>query len=126
MAKAATQFADVVNEESTQVWAGVLADSAGSPIGSGALDTLVMSFFDLESGTIVNSRSGQDILNANNVVVDGSGVITWTLQPADTTLIDATKTHETHRAEIRGTYNSGAGTLKHDVDFKIRNFVKLP
>ena len=52
------------------------------------ISTLVLDYFDDTAGSTINSRSDQDIKNANNVTVSALGEIVWTLQAADTTCVD--------------------------------------
>lgn len=68
-----------------------LEDEAGDPIPSADLVTLTLSVWEKKSGTTVNSRSAQSVLNTNNVTVHAtSGLVTWSVQTGDTTLVDTT------------------------------------
>jgi len=54
------------------------------------ISTLVMDYFDVSSDATINSRSDQDVKNANNVEITTLGQIKWTLQTLDTTVQDST------------------------------------
>lgn len=51
-----------------------------------ALTTLTLTLYDDSTGTIINSRNQQNVLDQNNVVFSGNTII-WTLQPADNIIV---------------------------------------
>lgn len=77
-----------------------LRDNDGAVIPVASLSTLTMTLRDAKSGSIVNSRSAQDVLNTNGVTVDSSGALVWTIAVADTTLLDSSLESEEHVAEF--------------------------
>jgi len=84
-----------------------LLDNAGAVIPVANLSALTMTLRDARSGSIVNSRSAQNVLNSNGVTVNSSGALVWTIAILDTTLLDATLESEEHAAEILFTTTSG-------------------
>jgi hypothetical protein len=69
MSVAPTIFLTPINEKSTAVYRVALKDENEQAIGSGSIDSLTLTFSDVGNGAIINSRQGQNILNANNVEV---------------------------------------------------------
>ena len=82
----------------------------GLPVAD--LTTLILThYFGKVPSTIINSRDGQDVKNANNVTVDSDGLVTWLVQEEDTALVANTSgPSEEHVALFKFTYNSGAQT----------------
>jgi len=96
------------------------------------ISTLTLQLIDEISQTDVNSRTGNNHLNTNNVTVNTSGVLTWNLQPADTTVINTSLVDEPsveeHRAVFVATYvdtDSNTKTLIHEHIVAVRNYVPL-
>ena len=54
------------------------------------ISSLVLDFKNESDGATINSRSNQNVLNANNVTIDALGEVKWSVQAADTTVQDAT------------------------------------
>ena len=77
-----------------------LRDNDGAVIPSASLSTLTLTLRDAKSGSIVNSRNAQDVLNTNGVTVNSSGALVWTIAIADTTLLDSTLESEEHVGEF--------------------------
>jgi hypothetical protein len=87
---------------------------------------LTLTYYHVADGSIINNREGQDILNANGVTFHAtSGLLTWTLQPADTVIVLDSYAVERHRALLEWTLNNGV-TGKHEVDILVRNLGKVP
>lgn len=100
----------VVKQSSSATWTGYIYDASGSAIASADIASMTMTLYDKSSGTIINSRNGQDILNANNVTVHAtSGLVTWELQPADNIIESTTleeRKSEEHIALVIVTYDT--------------------
>lgn len=61
-----------------------LKDNLGVAVPLATITSLRVTLYDRSTGTIINSRNNQDVLNANNVTVHAtSGLVTWSVQPAD-------------------------------------------
>ena len=73
-----------VDEEETAIYGTTIQDEDGNGIAAASLDALTLTLYLRGAPTtIINSRDGQDVLNANNVTVSAAGVLEWTMQPAD-------------------------------------------
>jgi hypothetical protein len=67
----------------TAVFTATLRDKDGAAIAAASLTSLSLTLTDAHSGGVVNSRNAQNVLNANNVTVNSSGGLVWTIQIAD-------------------------------------------
>lgn len=110
-------------EQATGVYTATITGNDGvTPIPLASLLTLALTLYVLKSdGTqaIVNSRDAQNVLNLNNVTVHAtSGLLTWSIQAADTTLIEAIP-FERHIALFEWTTASVAG--KHELILVVKN-----
>ena len=92
-----------VRELSSGIYTAVLRDEASLPIPDTTLDTLTLSLYDTLTQTYINSRQQQDVLNANGVTIDGSGNLTWLVEPEDHVLLGI-RGFETHRAVFEYTW----------------------
>ena len=107
-------------EGTNAVYTSQLLDETGTPIPGATLTAAVLTFYDRLTGAIVNGRSAQNVLNANNVVIDGSGNLTWTMPPADHPVLATgrpTPSAERHIAFFTFTWPTGA--LEHNVAFDV-------
>ena len=114
-----------VVERKTGVYSFDLKDEDGVAVPSGSLTGATLTLEALESSAIVNSRSAQNVLNANNVTIDAAGKVTWTIQEADMAILDTALPMETHRATFIFSWGSGR-KAPHEVDFAIENLRKVP
>lgn len=124
MAKEPKQFSTVVNEKTSAVYSAQLEDENGVPIGSGIIDSLTLTLSNVDDGAIVNSRNAVNALNANDVVVTSGGLLTYTMQPADTAIVDTSKASEVRRATFQMQFNTVSFSTW-DVDFVIRNLTQV-
>jgi hypothetical protein len=109
-----------VRERSTGVYTAVLKDEAGVVIPAASLASLTLSLYDVASATILNERDDQDALNTNNVTVDGSGNLAWSVQPADHAVVSTrANAIERHRAVFRYSWSGGAKQDWHAVEFLV-------
>ena len=111
-----------VREKSTGRYTATLTDELGVVIPLSSMTTLKLSLYDVRTGTALNSRTLQDVLNANNVTYHAtSGLLTWSVQPADHAIVSARTdlTVERHRAVFDFTWNSGAKRDWHAVEFEV-------
>lgn len=67
----------------------VPTDLDGAEIIKANLITMTITIFDFFSSTVVNSRNAQNVIDANDGMVDTAGVLTLRLQPADTAVVGA-------------------------------------
>lgn len=126
MAENKTVLEDIIPERSSPKITATVQDEAGDGIAASSLDTLTLTLYNLSDAdkTIINSRSDQDVLNTNNVTVDSSGNLVWSVQALDTIIVSA-PVLEQHRAVFAWTYSSGTKTGRYTIDMTIRNLEKV-
>jgi hypothetical protein len=117
-----------VLERTTCLYSAQLTDEAGDAIAAANLSTLTLTLYDQVSKAIINARDDQDVLNANNVTVDASGNLQWTLQPDDNPIIGARRAGltETHIALFEWTWNAGSKQGRHEVTIEVQQIEKVP
>lgn len=117
-----------VHENSTVKIAATICDENGAAIAASSLTTLTLTLYDKTSGTVINSRDGQNVLNTNNVTVSSAGTLVWTMQPADNVIIGtvADGQTETHVALWEWTWASGAKGSNHEQEIKVEQIDKVP
>lgn len=113
-----------VKEQQSGLESFTLVDELGVAVPASALTTATLTLSMIPTGTIVNNRNGQNVLNANNVTIDGQGVVTWAVQPADMAILDDTRRLEVHRALFIFTWGQNK-QLPFEIDFEIENLSKL-
>lgn len=120
-------FNEKIAEESSGQLKFTLTDETGlaGTMSAGALTTMTLTLYLAEVLTIINGRNKQNVLNANDVVIDGSGVVTWTIKPADQAIIGSAPT-ENHLALFEWSWDSGAKKGKYLFSFTITNFDLVP
>ena len=125
MAENITELPDIIHQGTTPKLTFDIENEDGVVIPSASLTTLTLNLFNLddEDNTILNSRTDQDVLNANNVTVSGAGAGVWSMQVGDTAMV-GTGYIEGHRAVFKWTYDSGNKTGDHIIDMRIRNMIK--
>jgi hypothetical protein len=75
-----------------------VTDETGGVVPPSALSALTLTYYDVRSEAIINSRDTQPALNQNGVTMDTQGVVRWQLVPGDSVLIHAQPDIEPHRA----------------------------
>jgi len=105
-----------------------LVDEDGDDLALTSIDTLKMTLYytnprlttgDRNHLATINSRYGQDIKNANNVVVSSAGLVTWSVMPADSAKLDSATEEEIHVALVTWTYSSGKqGSIEFTMNVK--------
>lgn len=119
----ATKFEGIL-ERTSRKYSAAIKDLDGVAVPAASLATMVLTLYSLHSLAVINSRSAQNILNANNVTIDGSGNLVWEVQPADNQILDDNLAIEIHRALFEWTWGGGKAG-KHEVDFYVRNLNKV-
>jgi hypothetical protein len=113
-------------EKTTGRVAGVIVGNDGlTPISAASLLTLTLTLYVIKGdGTtaFVNGRNHQNVLNLNNVTVDTNGNLVWSVQVADTTLVEAVPI-ERHVALWEWTTTTVSG--KHEIVLAIQNLVEV-
>ena len=110
---------------SGQIRAVITEEDQVTPIPVGTLTTLTLTLYVLnEAQTIINGRSAQSILNANGGAVDASGVLTFTLAPADNPIVDTNLAYERHVALFEWTWGVGKAG-KFELVLAVKNLAKV-
>lgn len=109
-------------------------EANGTFLGVGAIVSIRGWLDDHVSGTTINSRANQELLNLNGGALvngplatpprpDGVGVFTWRLDGADAPIVSQEAVaSEVHRLTLKVTYNrTGGGTaqLTHQVLYNV-------
>ena len=106
-------------------FSGTLKDEDGTAIPLANIVSVTLTLRDATSNTIVNTRDGQDILNANDVTVHATtGAFLWAIQPEDTTMVDSDLGSEDHVATITWTYETDK-VGKHEHRLHVVNFLSV-
>lgn len=109
-----------VQENQSLVVQFTLLDEDDVGVGSDRLTTARLTLTDLETGRVINSRTNQDVLNANNVEITLGGRVTWDMQGnADNALVRSNQQLERHRGRFAFTW-PGGGQFTHDVYLLVR------
>jgi hypothetical protein len=113
-------------ESTTGLLTFTLVDSAGEGVPVSMLTTLTLTYYDVISGTIVNTREVQNVLNANDVSVTTAGspavtTVEWQIQAADTSMVNPDLTLEYRVAQFRWTWDSGTRHDAYQVQFAVEN-----
>jgi uncharacterized protein YprB with RNaseH-like and TPR domain len=90
-------------EATSAKYYGTLLDESGTLVPGASLSSAILTLYDQNSGDVINSRSAQSVLNANNVTFydtlqsglddDGNAItynVLWTVQPGDVPIISTT------------------------------------
>ena len=85
-----------VKEGTTALITVTLVDATGAPIQLTSISTATLTLWNGEmaegGSNVINSRTAQNVKNANNCTIHAtSGLFTWTVQAADATVIDAVR-----------------------------------
>lgn len=99
-----------------------LLDEDGIAVGASRLLTARLTLLDLETNRVINSRTNQDVLNANDVTIDAAGRVTWEMQGnADNVLVRGNQQLERHRGRFTFTWGIvNTGQWTHDVQILVR------
>lgn len=121
---------DCINERSSALYTAYLRDPNDAPVVIAQLSGLELTLHDPETGDIINSRDGQDVLNDNDVTVvdvtvNGETIakVSWSIQPGDTVVVDDTKLKETRVALFKYVWNGGQH--HHEYRFQVRNLAQV-
>lgn len=117
-------MAFAAREQTTGWYTATIKDEKGVALvgADSALVTLKLSLFDEATGQIINSRSNQNVLNANGVTVWADGSLSWRLDPADNAIVNPAKRTERHIAEFSWTWGTPTKTGRHKVVIDVENF----
>jgi hypothetical protein len=102
-----------------------------TPIPAAQLSTLTLTLYTVDDGSIINSRDGQDVKDANNGTLHAtSGLFTWQAQSADNPIVDQAVPvghYEHHVARFQWTTLAGgaANVSTHEVDIFVRRLAPV-
>lgn len=117
-----TAIEDTVAEGVTCRITGTLVDETGAAVPAASLTTLTLTLYTETGLAILNSRSAQNVLNANGGTVDSAGALIMTLTPEDNQITGAgVGGPETHVALFEWTWASGTKKGRHEVRFLVTN-----
>jgi hypothetical protein len=94
-------------EDASALLTGTLTDEAGAAVPAAQLTTLTLTLYDKVTGSIINGRNAQNVLNANGVTVSAAGALAWTMDPLDNPIVTAGSSKERHVALFKWTYGAG-------------------
>lgn len=118
-----TTITDIL-ERTTYIYSTTIEDASGEAIPADSLSALTLTLYAERSGTIINDRNAQNILDANDVTVSSGGALAWTMQAEDNAIVNTRLTTEPHIALFEWTYGS-SGYGKQEVRFVVRNLAKV-
>lgn len=112
------------DEESTLTITTTLKDASGVAVASADIDSITLTLIEDVSGSVVNSRDAQNVLNANNCTMHAtSGLFTWNVQSGDTSIVSTDTLvgyFEHHLATFVVTWDT-TNNLPWRVLLKVRN-----
>lgn len=114
-----------VTEKTSALYEATLQDEAGVAVAGSSLATLTLTLYDVATGTILNSRNAQNVLNLNGVTVSEAGALAWTMVPADNAITTTSRSYELHRAVFIATWDT-TKQMVHEVEIRVRNIGKVP
>lgn len=122
-----------IQQKTSGIYTATLKDETGTVIPLAGLSVLLLTLYNADvpeplvvADNIINSRNLQNVLNQNNVTFHAtSGLLTWTLQPADTTIVDETRKTELHVARFDFTYGTPTKLGAHEIKFRVENLRKV-
>ena len=100
-----TQEQGIALEGTSSLVEAQFVDRAGENVDLEAFSTLTCTLTNAIDGSVINSRSSQSILNANDGTVSDTGYLVLKLGPADNVIVSgATEKGEVHFLQLDWTY----------------------
>jgi hypothetical protein len=121
-----------VLEQTTGLYTFELIDEANLGINATQLNTLLLTYYDADTLTILNAREDQDVRNGNDVTITTVltptlvTTVAWLLQPLDTVILNPRAPMELHIAIFRWTWLGGSRSGAHAVTFGVENLAYTP
>ena len=116
------------DEGTSAQYTATITDESETAIPLADLTAITLTLYDYTTGTVINSRTDQDVKNANDVTITSAGVLTWNLKPADNVIVTTAlhkNAHEKHVALFEYTWDSGTTAGKHELTFEVRQLDKV-
>jgi hypothetical protein len=123
---------ETLQEGTTGFFSFPLVDKDGNGISLSFLTTMTLTYYDVESGEIVNNRLHQNVLNANNVTVNTESgpplvtTVTFELTPADTVILNEAHALEHRVMLFQWTWNTGSRSSAYQAQFGVENMLFAP
>jgi hypothetical protein len=110
---ALTSRSDQLRELASAVINGTITDEDGVALAASDIQGMLVTLYDDASGSIINNRLRQSVLNTNQVTIDSNGVLTWTMRPADNVIVGSVSVGEVeqHVAHFEWAYGGTAVAL---------------
>lgn len=121
----------IIDEKTTPTLSFELQDKDGNQISKADLTSLTLTLWDVLSGSIINNRDAQNVLDANNVTVTEAGgatTVEWKPVEADSAIQSADVVREDlehHKARFVWEWNSGTRRNDLEIDLWVRNRGKV-
>lgn len=119
----------VVCEKTTCQLTLQLTDETNANMTSAQVSTLTLTLYEKRTGTVINSRTASNILNANGGTLSSSALLTLALAVLDNVLVTQTAAQtvarEDHVALIEYTWSGGAKAGKKELTFAVINQAKV-
>lgn len=121
-----------ITERSSRTVTFTVTDNAGAAVPLSAITSAALTLYDVDTYVpgasptvgIINGRDAQDVKNANNVTIHStSGLVTWSMQPADNVIATSRRQVERHRAEFRFVVTGGV-ELEYQFEIEVTNLRK--
>ncbi len=119
-----TIFHDPVPEKSSRRYRTTLVDHDGQPVDPASMQSIALTLRDVKTGTIINNRDAQSVLNTNGGTFSAGGVFTMLFSAVDTTMVEGASGSRHHRrATFQMVYYLGAEN--HEVIFVVQNLADV-
>lgn len=117
-----------IREETTATYEADIVDESPTPapVPAAALVSLTLTLYERKTGTIINGRDAQNVLNANDVTVDAQGHLTWRMAAADNQHIAGNGTVEVHVALFEYSYGSPVKKGNHELYIQLQGVKHVP
>lgn len=115
-----------VKELTSAIYTADIVDEAGDPLAASILDSLELTLYDINTGTILNGRDHLGVLNnGQGVTLDEAGLLTWVLAPDDNVIVTDRAKEEVHVAVFDFKWASGTRRFWHQIELRVQNQRKL-
>ena len=112
-------------EDASFLITGTFTDLAGVAIPAADLATARMWLYD-HQGAVINSRSNINFLNTGPGVITSGGVLSLTLDPADSPAVPDTETVVRRRLILEWTWNGGSKKSHETIILPVTQEAKVP
>jgi hypothetical protein len=119
-----------INEDSHGKYTCTLKDEDDAAVLLTSIGSITMTLIEERTGTEVNDRTAQDVLNTNDCTYNAtSGLFTWNVQIEDTDIVNTSTgigKREPHLATISFLWASGTKQHHHEVVLNVLNLRSVP